>query len=157
MSIRDKFLGFLRGLKYRLETLIPLHYAYYWIFERGFWRSLYQRFKYGFPYSDTWNLDEKIIEFILPRLRRFRDEVEQEINCGLPHKHSSNINNLTNSIKDDWLTTEEWLSILNKMIVAFEIAHSDEWEYDEDKRKEEVKKYQEGMKLFTVYMRSLWW
>lgn len=149
-NIQDKFLSLLRNLKFKLETLIPIHYAYYWIFEKGFWRSLYQRFKYGFPYSDTWNLDEKIIEFVLPRLKRFRDEVEQEVNIGLPHKYGS-------KRFDKCLTTEEWLSILDKMIAAFEIASYDKWNFDEGKVEENIKKYKEGMKLFAQYMMSLWW
>ena len=95
--------------------------------------------KNGFSDTETFALDSVISEFILPRLKRFKD-----INNGFPMG----------------LTPEKWDEILDKMIFAFD------WSYNRDKSmvkkanqldKDNYVRYQEGMKLFAEYYHELWW
>jgi len=96
----------------------------------------------GFSDAETWCLFAGISEFILPRLKRFK-----EINNGYPGD----------------LTEAKWDKILDNMIFAFEWAVMDGEMTDEymdlsDKKKEDGwKKYEEGMKLFGEYFMGLWW
>lgn len=97
-------------------------------------RFLYQRLTRGWDDSDTWSLDQPLAKLILPRLRRFN-----EIRGGHPSS----------------LTEEEWNTILNKMIAAFEwYASEDRYGADEF---ENIKKHQEGIDLFAEWYAGLWW
>jgi hypothetical protein len=99
-----------------------------------------QRKKMGFDDRATWCLDHTLAEYILPRLKRFR-----EVTYGYPGN----------------ITMEEWQVILDKMIYSMQ-AIVDEWNNvtidrtDKDFRKEEVKVHQ-GLCLFGKYFRHLWW
>jgi len=96
----------------------------------------------GFCESETWSLGHNIAEFVLPRLKRFR-----EIKAGYPMG----------------MTSDSWGDILDKMIFSFE------WALKEDDMTEDYKslsyeekkvcweKYEEGMKLFSDHMLNLWW
>lgn len=89
-----------------------------------------QRWIRGFDDSELWNLDCTIAQFILPRLRVFK-----EFNDG----HPSNI------------TMEEWNTILDTMIFSFENIEAEpnfdnELEY----------KIQHGLYLFAHYFGNLW-
>lgn len=65
------------------------------------------------PYSDLWNLDITIANFVLPRLKRFKKE-----NIGYPGI-------------DEMDTPEKWDEALDKMILAFEYVISwDDWWLD---------------------------
>lgn len=91
----------------------------------------YQKIRYGFSNRELWSLDSSISAFILPRLKRFR-----EITCGYP---------------PDFNSLDEWKSALDKMIVAFELAH-EPWNIE----KEYQDKVSEGLDLFRKYYFSLW-
>ena len=96
-------------------------------------RFFWQRRRRGFDDSDTWSLDSTVSEFVLPRLRRFK-----EVNIGYPGS----------------LTPEEWDLILDKMIAAFEFGASEErW----DDKGEGYSKHKEGLELFSRYFWDLWW
>lgn len=84
------------------------------------------------PSRDTWNLDITIAEFILPRLKLFKEVAD----C-FPAKLDS---------------MEEWHDILDKMIDAFYLIST-------DKRKTEADNnaIEEGLGLFKRYYHSLWW
>lgn len=107
-------------------------------------RDRYKKFKeqlnkHGFCDSETWSLDYVISKFIVPRLKRFK-----EINNGFSMS----------------VTSEEWNKILDKMIFAFEWNCRDqeeEMDYNPKTWKKDLRKHEEGMKLFAKYFRDLWW
>ena len=118
----------------------------------------------GFSDEETWGLNNVIAEFVLPRLKRFR-----ELNNGYPNG----------------FTAKTWYQTLDKMIFAFDsILREDEYQtgcypkdYDynfttdengviiwKDKRKPNYTLYNkmrvkraEGLKLFAEYFEDLWW
>lgn len=94
-----------------------------------------QRLERGFDVSETWSLRDTIADFVLPRLRVFRD-----IDVSRPGSFDSR---------------DEWNDILDKMIRAFEIVQLDNKEgvYDDDVWLE----YTKGMRLFGKYFLELWW
>lgn len=88
--------------------------------------------KRGFDDSETWSLDLTIAQFILPRLKRYK-----EITIGCPAS----------------VSFEEWDEILDKMIKSFEIIIKEEgWP-----NKEQEKIQEEGLDLFRKYFLGLWW
>lgn len=95
-----------------------------------------QRIKRGFDDSETWSLFNTITDFILPRLKYFRD-----ITPGIP----ASING-----------EDEWIDILNKMIFSFEYVKNYDHVDIEENNKNEAS-YEEGMKLFIEYFFALWW
>lgn len=92
-------------------------------------KFFFQRLFRGFDDRETWNLNDNIVEFIYPRLKRFR-----KINNGFPYG----------------FTAEEWDEKLNKMLYAFK--HLKDYDIETDE-----KKIDEGLKLFCTYFRDLWW
>ena len=92
-----------------------------------------QRKKSGFDDRETWSLDHTIVEFVLPRLIRFR-----EITPGYPAN----------------LTLKKWGKILDQIIYSMQ-AICDEWEGKEVTLDE--KKINKGIYLFGKYFRHLWW
>jgi hypothetical protein len=97
-------------------------------------RFFFQRITRGYDDSETWNLDCRLAEYILPRLKRFR-----QINPCYPTD-----------------TPEEWDQILDQMIFAFEWYASDVCERD-NINDETYQKVQRGMALFAEYYGALWW
>lgn len=97
-------------------------------------KFLLQRLTRGWDDSETWNLETRLAEHILPRLKRFK-----EINIGYPPD----------------LTWEEWQATLDKMILALEWHASDC--LDRETSIEHYEKVYEGMKLFGKYYADLWW
>jgi len=93
-----------------------------------------QRKIYGFDDSETWSLTDTLCNFILPRLKRFR-----EINNGFPYG----------------LTFSSWCDIIDKIILSLELISRDSgsqvW------NKEEQSQITEGLDLFREYFLSLWW
>lgn len=103
--------------------------------------------KNGFCDTETWNLGYAIVEFALPRLKRFR-----EILAGYPYGDDMN---------GGEMTQEKWSKILDKMIFAFEWAlltgDNKDVNLPDKVRKENWKKYEEGMRLFSEWILNLWW
>jgi len=95
-----------------------------------------QRKKRGWDDGDTWSLDLTIAEFILPRLKRFR-----EVTCGYPGD----------------LSEEKWDKILSQMIEAFEIVVIEQGPPIEPSTSEKSKKVRRGLDLFRDYYFGLWW
>ena len=86
------------------------------------------------PYSDTYNLDMIIAQFIVPRLELFKKLTD----C-YPHQFDS---------------MEEWHEILNKMITAFKVISCKTG----CKRSEEDRAIiNGGLDLFREYYNELWW
>lgn len=84
----------------------------------------------GFDDTELWSLDCIISQFILPRLKAFRQ---------LGYSYPSNLE-----------TYEEWQKILDKMIIAFEIS------VEQDMNENNQLDYEIGMNLFAQYHYSLW-
>jgi len=97
-------------------------------------RFFSQRLFRGFDDSETWNLDTRFAEHVLPRLKRFK-----QLKNGYPHN----------------LTSEQWDIILDQMIFSFEWAASDYVERAEDM--ETYQRVQEGLDLFGKWYQNLWW
>lgn len=107
--------------------------------DKRYARHVKQLKKHGFSDSETWSLDSVIVEFILPRLKRFK-----EIHNGFP-------------IGGD-MTEQKWEEILDKMIFAFEF-HTLKYDWSANKPgfDEEYAKYEEGLQLFAKWIGDLWW
>ena len=109
-------------------------------------KALKKTGKYVNP-KEVWNLDYTISEWIVPRLKLFKER-----------KHSYPCN----------LTSEEWDVILDKIILAFELGGQDPLDlYDDifwkdmnkyNKKVEEdyIAKINEGLDLFKEYYLDLW-
>lgn len=108
-----------------------------------------QRLKHGFDDTELYNLDVTIAQFVLPRLKRFK-----ELSKAYP----------------GYLTEDEWSDILDKIIFAFEItidcveytgvcAELENLPFKEfkEKWKEYDAKRTEGLKLFAEHYNNLWW
>lgn len=98
----------------------------------------WQKLTRGYSDEELWNLDSTICEWLLPRLKTFKEKT-----IGFPLDFSS---------------LEEWKETIQKMIDAFELHISD---LPDNLRTEEFKKesklIQEGLELFGKYFNNLWW
>lgn len=92
-----------------------------------------QRMERGFDDTETWNLNTTFANFMLPRLKAFRE-------IGVPFGHPAILEN-----------EEEWGEIIDKIIHALELY------LDEDNELEDEKEIQEGIDLFAKYFFNLWW
>ena len=95
----------------------------------------YQYVTRGFSDKETWSLDMTMAEYILPRLRRFK-----ELHDGYPHD----------------LDEEKWIEVIDTMIKAFEIS-SNQFNADAMPTVEEYKTMQIGLDNFAKYYMNLWW
>jgi hypothetical protein len=107
-------------------------------FDLKFWKRsikfLWQRLTRGWDDSITWNLDARLAEHIVPRLKRFK-----EVNIAYPMD----------------LSWEEWQIVLDKMIFALEWLSTDCVERDESANTYD--RVIEGTNLFGKYLPHLWW
>ena len=92
---------------------------------------LWQRLTRGFDNRELWNLDDTIVNFILPRLKEFK-----KINSEYP----------------GCLTEQEWNEILDKIINSFQLLKKNEWINEK-----EDEKINEGLLLFIKHLRDLWY
>lgn len=93
-----------------------------------------QRKERGFDDRDTWSLDYTLAQWLVPRLKRFK-----EVNNGFPIG----------------LTHEKWDKIIDELIWTFEFLGSEErWScYN----KKDWKRVHKGLRLFGKYLLDLWW
>ena len=144
-------------------------------------KHIYQKIRYGFSGRDLWSLDHTITDFVLPRLIAFRNGGGNSSSDG--PTGSPVLDGYTEEQFDEMY--EEWLRILDKMILAFEYHKLDmediecgidiDWFVDEpggkvifrnddDEKWQEYKKeaerrdkvMEEGFALFAKYYRNLW-
>lgn len=90
--------------------------------------------------SECFDLDLKIINFVLPRLKKFK-----KVNV--------------NSYPEECGSIEDWHKIINKIIWSFQFALDvKERNYSNEYRsnKENWDRYNEGMDLFRDYLLNLW-
>lgn len=101
-----------------------------------------QRRTLGFDDTETWDLLYTIARFILPRLKRFKEIGDFYVGA-----------DTAASVKPlGYEPTKEVITILDKMILAFEIIATG---YDyEPKNKIKI---QEGLDLFAKHFLALWW
>jgi hypothetical protein len=95
--------------------------------------------KYGFPQSDTWDLDYTIIKFTYPRFKRFRQLATQ----GHPRD----------------ITDEDWQDILADIEFFLEssVNGRDAISYDSLGFHDLTEQYNRGGDLFHKYFYNLWW
>lgn len=91
-------------------------------------------YKYTITDKELCNLDYTICEWLLPRLKAFKEKT-----IGYPSTLNS---------------PKEWYDILEKIILALELYNSDLLDNQERARSEQIK---EGSELFSKYFRNLWW
>jgi len=110
--------------------------------DKRFWKYLLQNITRGYNDSETWNLCECTIRFVLPRLKRFK-----ELNNGYPPE----------------ITPEKYDGYLDEMIWAMEhklrcdsvcVKRLDE---DRNTMIMNGKRMQKGFELFGKYFNGLWW
>jgi hypothetical protein len=137
---------------------------------------LYQRIKRGFDDRCTWSLDVPIAEFILPRLKRFKEiGTLDSLPCFFEFEKLPE--------EERWDKAEKkWIKILDDMIYSFECCANDEFDspytYDKDfgfkkskdgkgyeiygvhcdKKKQKIReqRIKRGLKYFAEYFRALW-
>ena len=93
-----------------------------------------QREKRGFDDSELWNLDGSFAKFIAPRLTAYYEIVTGEMKCHPSH-----------------MSFEEWVDVLNRMIIGFNIMSLDEEKTDDDKNK-----VTDAVNLFCEHIHDLW-
>ena len=100
-------------------------------------KSKYQKLTRGYSDDELWNLDATFVDWILPRLKTFKEH-----NIGFPIGFE---------------TKEEWDKELDTMIKAFEYYKIDPFDLDEKERKRQDKIIKKGFQLFGKRLRNLWW
>ncbi len=93
-------------------------------------RHVKQQRKWGFCDAELWDLDQRIVTFILPRLIRFRKMPKM----GYPAS----------------LSPKRWDKILDRMIVTFEIIKRG------TDNKREAGQVRRGLQLFAKHFMDLW-
>ena len=134
---------------------------------------LCQWFRWGFSERQLWSLDHTMTDFILPRLKGFRHgdgNKHTDGPSGTPLLPGYNADEITE--EEDAAMHQEWLDILDKMILAFEYhkldmndveakvsvwsAEEEHWcayREEEDRRQKAIA---EGLELFAKYYQYLW-
>ena len=96
-----------------------------------------QRIKYGCTDRETWNIDLELANFLLPRLKRYK-----QISMGYPSKY----------------TEKAWNEILDTMIEGFELVKKhntvDNMFILGHKNKRKIEKAYE---LISIHFKNLWW
>ena len=158
---------------YSLKRFVRDYLDYKWF------KWAYQRMRYGFSARQLWSLDHTITDFILPRLKSFR------YGGGNSHLNGPSGSPMLEGYEEYQHEEmyQEWLSILDKMILAFEyhkmdmddvdsgvgideinikdnkvstIKDENKWQtyLKEEERRQKI--IEEGLMLFAKYYRSLW-
>lgn len=107
--------------------------------DKRYARHTKQLKEWGFSDSETWALDSVICQFVLPRLKRFK-----EIHGGYPMG----------------MTDDKWVEILDKMIFALDWSLTCDEKcatLSQHEQKAMWKRYEKGINLFAEYFRHLWW
>jgi hypothetical protein len=107
----------------------------------------FQKLFRGYSKRDLWSLDYHLADLILPRLIAF----EKMKRNGVP----GILCKVDGTEQDFEKESQEWESILDKMILAFQLIVDDKYESIEQLI-ERDKKIEEGTMLFGKYFRSLW-
>jgi len=99
-------------------------------------RHAWQRIFRGFDDTWWWSLHNVMSEVIPKCVRKMRKD-----GCGYP----------------SGITYKQWKVILKKIEIGFEAANKlDDCPYNGKRYKQRMKKYEEGMQLFSKHFFSLW-
>lgn len=112
-----------------------------------FWNLYNKLFKKKIKSKELWNLDITIIEWLVPRLKAFKEQTD-----GYPGN----------------ITWDEWMSILDSIIKGLEAYNADrDWdenlsteenlELDKEYYIQKTTEFRRAMGLLTKYFGSLWW
>jgi hypothetical protein len=99
-------------------------------------RFWWQRGTRGWDDSETWNLETRLAEHILPRIKRLKE--------------------LTIAYPDDLQSFEDWQGILDEMIFAFEYHSKDQMD-KMDITEEDYRRVENGLMLFAKHYNNLGW
>jgi len=157
--------------KITLNTYWPVHRfirdKFFYYFSPRCWKFFLQRRWKGFDDQCAWNLDYNISEFILPRLKDYREQM-----YGCPGYHSGEYGEPDKEAKE--MTMEEWEVIVDDIIYYFEVdtkrweisGGQDDfyWEPNHNKyhpegvpgQEENIIRYRKGWKYFCCYYHALW-
>lgn len=117
----------------------------------------WQRNTRGFDDAELWNLDETVAEFMLPRLKAFREMdkaffpafIEEELEIPSENKQfsSEEFDEFVKSSTE--ACVKHWDYILGEMIFFLE---KNRWEYNRG----QSERYQKASELFGKYFWNLW-
>lgn len=114
---------------------------------KGIIQRFFQRIIRGFDDSETWSLNNKILEFIQPRLQRLG-----EITIAYPENYKS---------LEDWKNELIKMSSLLNELIKYKYC---EYDYKKDKIKHEAKRFQayyNDLDMFMEWLKNnicmLWW
>ena len=106
-------------------------------------KFFFQRMFRGYSDDEVWDLDNAILRFTLPRLKKLR-KITQSFPC----------NFIEENTEEGW---DKWKVMLDKMIHAIELKLKDEyWFMDNEHRETDEAAVIEGMALFHEYFDALW-
>jgi hypothetical protein len=117
-------------------------------------RRFYQRLTRGWDESDWWSLDYSFIKWITPRLKELRKNIKG-YPSSLYTKYGGEMGIQNDAI--DKLAFDNWKSILDEMILGFEI-NTDDLEYHSGKHSTDEKniRLKKSLKLFVEWFDYLW-
>jgi hypothetical protein len=125
-------------------------------------RYFLQRVFRGYADCDLWNLDLTMSQFIYPRLKAFRDKYAKDSSYEKPKVLTAE--EFSVLPKDKWgnylieaYSSQEWLEILDKMLLAFERVNK-QFDYKDPSNgtEEERLRIEEGLQLFAKHFQQLW-
>ena len=138
-------------------------------------RFFFQRRIRGFDDSELWSLDQTILEFILPRLKRFRAlrKVGWPGPCAIYDLSYEEYEKLTGpaQLALDEKSHHEWNKMLDRMIRGIELqvesaglflVPNPNWKEGDPRREKMIEspelkaEYQEGWDLFVKWFHALW-
>lgn len=102
--------------------------------------------KWGFDFSETWDLDRTIAAFILPRLAYFRYNI-----AGVPNSYIKFDAEMQPTNTKE--ATKLWEKDLDKMLLAFSLILDDEFITRPEEKDNQIN---EGLKLFATHFEDLW-
>ena len=114
-------------------------------------RWFYQRLSRGWDERELWSLDITFAEYIVPRLKAFKEIHLSHVICpgSLEGSYKGNLGETTKEEEEN--LQEHWENILSIMIEGFEIIKNEEYYFVED-----IPKVNNALCLFHKYYFALW-
>jgi hypothetical protein len=112
-----------------------------------------QEIVWGYNETDPWNVAWYIARKILPPLKKMRNNFHGTSIRLHKIEKDGTVSELTDVIfgpDTESLTEQEWRSVLDDIIFAFE------YQLKEDADKKSRKRQKRGLKLFAIYYNNLW-
>jgi hypothetical protein len=104
----------------------------------------------GISPDETWNLDVTFAQFVLPRLKKFKEVTDS---------YPNELNELYNGDEDE--AVKAWNDILDDIIYSFErLAKRFEDDFGEGKdywTEEDLLQIDDGLEKFASWYHHLWW